>query len=116
MPNDNARDRGMSEFEYDMDDIENVFSIYSDMISKISEASSSINNIFEKLSELEKAIRRADPSGDLRLPHILRIRVVLSIVLPARQHLDRLMTRMKTCASMREDVIADAKRQKPTFE
>lgn len=101
---------------YDEESIENVFLIYSEIISGVSEVSSSLAKVTERISALDKAVRLADPSGDLHLLRRLRVKVVLSVVMPALQYLDRLSVRMKACASIKDDVMADAKRGKPAFE
>jgi len=99
------------------DALENIFNKYLEIAAKVSEASVLLGQAVEKIVALDKEIRQQDMSGDLRLAHRLRVKVILGVVFPARQHLDRLVSRMKACASERDDTLADSdKRAQPVFE
>ena len=98
------------------DALNDVFDKYSEIVAKVSEASTSLGQAIEKIVTLDRAIRHQDSSGDLMLARKLRVKVILGTVFPARQHMDRLVARMKAVASSREDVLADAERSKPAFE
>lgn len=98
------------------DALGNLFDKYVEISSKVSEVSVLLGQIMEKVMMLDREIKQQDAMGDLRLAHRLRVKVILGVVFPARQHLDRLVARMKSCASERDDTLAEAERPKPVFE
>ena len=93
-----------------------IFNGYDELIFQISDVSVSLGKIVEKIVVLDKAMKQLDPSGDMMLSRRLRMKVILGIVFPARQHLDRLSTRMKACISNKGDLIVDFERPETTFE
>lgn len=109
------------------DALNEIFDRYVEVIGKVSEASALLVQVVEKIVALDKLIRKFDSSGDtklfrqqdsgdLRLAHNLRVKVIMGIAFPARQHLDRLIVLMKARASSREDMLAEDERRKPVFE
>jgi hypothetical protein len=102
--------------KYDEEDIEHVFATYLEAMGKIAEASASLKQASEKIAIVNKAIRDVDYQGDLNLTRKLRMKIVFGIVFPACQHLDRLLVRMKACASLKDDTLSEINRPGPAFE
>lgn len=95
----------------DTDNMEKFFDTYSDILSKITDASFAIGVAIDKTTQLYKMIHDDDRSELLK--RRLHIKLILGILFPARKHLDRLIIRMRTCISDK-DGIADETKQ-PTF-
>jgi hypothetical protein len=98
----------------DRDAVNDVFNKYLEIASKVSDASVALGQAIEKIIVLDRMLRQHDNPG--ALARMLRVKVIMGVVFPARQHLDRLVARMKACASARNDVLADVVREKPVFE
>ncbi len=115
MPNDAIKEARESE-KYDEEALKRVFVAYSEVMGKIAEASTSLKQASEKIVAVNKEIQAADYIGSLNLARKLRIKIVLGVVFPAHQHLDRLLARMRACASSRDDVLSEVDRPGPAFE
>jgi hypothetical protein len=115
MPSDAIKEAPESA-KYDEEALKRVFAAYSEVIGKIAEASASLKQASEKIVAVNKAIQAADHLGGLNLTRKLRIKIVLGVVFPAHQHLDRLLARMKACASSKDDILSEVDRPRPAFE
>jgi len=122
MPNDvRPEDKAKAEAKIearkreDREALNDILDKYSAIVSKLSEASTMIGQIIDQFAALDRLIRQHDTTS-LMLGHRLRIKVILGVVFPARQQIDRVVMRMKTCVARRNDMLADIERSTPAFE
>lgn len=96
--------------------LEKVFSEYSKIIEKISESAALLGQAAGLVVNLEKNIRKIDSDVSFSLSRRLRLKLIFGAVFSTRQQMERLVSRMETCAKSKKSIIYDIENSDPMFE
>ncbi len=102
--------------QFDRVPIDAIYDKYLAIVGKMLEISTVLGQVIDLLLSLDREIKKCDPSSRLMIAQRLRMKIILGVVFPMRQYLERLIVRMNACASSRESTMSDAERPEPIFE